>query len=256
MDNPLFGAQMHVNQPIISLKELSFAYTSLKTLQNINYTFGRGTMTAIMGPNGGGKSTLLKLIMGLLKPKSGSITFHHIDSEQIAYLPQLAEMDRHFPLNVKNVVGMGLWKKTGVFKAFTKEDHDNIDLALDQVGLLDYKKRTLSDLSGGQFQRVRFARAILQNADVILLDEPFTAIDTKTSGLLTNLMLEWNATGKTIIAVLHDFEIVRSSFSEALLIARELITHGDPESVLTRDLLLKAHQMIEEPLSITEKLES
>jgi zinc/manganese transport system ATP-binding protein len=233
---------------IITVDNVSFSYTQHKVLKNITHSFAKGSLTAIIGPNGGGKSTLLKLIMGILTPIQGNIHFSSINRSNITYLPQLTEIDRQFPINVKDIIAMGLWQQNGVFHSFSKNDHLKIEEVLDQVGLVGFENRHVGSLSGGQFQRVLFARAMLQNADVFLLDEPFAAVDTATSEILMQLIRDWFAAGKTIIAVLHDYDIVKDFFPETVLIGRSIIASGNPYDVLTTEILLKAHQMVENAL--------
>lgn len=257
MDSALLGYFMLDNsrQNIINIDNVSFSYAHHKVLKNISHAFAKGSLTAIIGPNGGGKSTLLKLIMGILTPSQGNIHFSSIDRNNITYLPQLTEIDRQFPITVKDIVAMGLWQQNGVFQSFSKKDRSKIEEVLAQVGLIGFEDRHVGALSGGQFQRVLFARAILQNADVFLLDEPFAAVDTATSEILMRLIHNWYAQGKTIIAVLHDYDIVKDFFPETVLIARSIIASGDPHNVLTTDILLKAHQMVENALD-HERIES
>lgn len=257
MDSALLGYFMlnHFKQNIININNVSFSYAQHNVLKNITHSFVKGSLTAIIGPNGGGKSTLLKLIMGILTPNQGSVLFSSIDRNNITYLPQLTEIDRQFPINVKDIIAMGLWQQNGVFNSFSKNDHQKIEEVLTQVGLAGYENRHVAALSGGQFQRVLFARAILQNADVFLLDEPFAAVDTATSEILMRLIKNWSIKGKTVIAVLHDYDVVKDFFPDTVLIGRSIIASGNPHDVLTPEILLKAHQMVENALDY-ERIES
>jgi ABC-type Mn/Zn transport systems, ATPase component len=164
---------------------------------------------------------------------------------EIAYLPQLTEIDRSFPLPVFDFVAMGLWHRRGAFGGFRREDDEDVARALARVGLVGFEQRPLDTLSGGQLQRVLFARLALQDAPLILLDEPFTAVDERTIGELMDVVAGWNAEGRTVIAVLHDLELVRRRFPRALLIARRLIAEGDTTAVLTAEHLAGARRHIE-----------
>ena len=208
-------------------------YGSIVALQNISVSFEKGSLTAIVGPNGGGKSTLIKLLSGLIKPQSGYITRAIDAPTDIAYLPQTHTLDRTFPLLASNVIAMGLWPHH-------KEKADIIPQVLAQAGLAGFEKRSLAALSGGQFQRLLFARLIAQNAPIILLDEPFSGIDQATMKDLLSLIHEWHQRGKTIVAVFHDLPLVREHFPVSFLLAQEGIAYGATADVLTLENLARA----------------
>lgn len=180
------------------------------------------------------------MIAGLVKPVSGVIKTCVQHPSQLAYLAQHKDMDRTFPILVEDVVAMGLWSKIGVFGGLTHQDRPLVRDALAQVGLTGFNKRCLTELSGGQFQRLLFARLIIQQANMILLDEPFTGIDAQTTKDLLKLIQQWHQQGKTIIAVLHDIEMIRKFFPNCILIAHELIAAGQTHEVLTTENLAKA----------------
>jgi zinc/manganese transport system ATP-binding protein len=200
---------------------------------------------AVVGPNGAGKSTLLKGIAGALQPLSGGISLPEGAGHRLAYLPQAAELDRTFPISVYDLVAMGLWSRAGVFGRIGRRERHRIEEALAAVGLSGFERRSIATLSGGQMQRVLFARLLLQDAQTILLDEPFTAIDAKTTADLLDLVRRWHDESRTVVAVLHDLDVVKRVFPEALLIAREPVAWGETESVLRPANLLKARRMIE-----------
>jgi zinc/manganese transport system ATP-binding protein len=204
-----------------------------------------GALTAVVGPNGAGKSTLLKGVVGTLKPFSGRIELSGGARTRIAYLPQIAELDRSFPLSVYDLVSMGLWDRTGLFGGIGSQDRRRLDEAIAAVGLTGFERRPIGTLSGGQMQRALFARLLLQDAAVILLDEPFTAIDAKTTADLLDLVRRWHAEERTVVAVLHDLDLVRRVFPETLLIAREPVAWGQTGEVLAPENLLKARRMVE-----------
>ena len=199
-------------------------------------------MTAVIGPNGAGKSTLLKGIVGVLRPSAGVITG---GEHAIAYLPQQAEIDRSFPISVADTVAAGAWKQIGALRALTPELQNTVQAALTTVGLPGFETRPIGSLSSGQFQRVLFARLLVQQAPIIVLDEPFTAVDARTTADLLAVIRGRHHEGATVIAVLHDFEQVRAHFPQTLLLARELIAWGDTERVLTAEHLQRAAGMSE-----------
>jgi zinc/manganese transport system ATP-binding protein len=200
---------------------------------------------AVMGPNGAGKSTLFKGVVGTLKPLAGGIDRNGVLPQDIAYLPQVAEIDRGFPINVYDMVAMGLWRRAGLFGGIGRKQHDQIEVAMSAVGLTGFEERTIGTLSGGQMQRTLFARLLLQDARVIVLDEPFNAIDMKTSADLLALVHRWHSEQRTVLAALHDIDLVRSHFPETLLLAREPVAWGATREVLTPENLLKARRMCE-----------
>jgi zinc/manganese transport system ATP-binding protein len=205
----------------------------------------QGSLTAVVGPNGAGKSTLFKGIVGALKPLAGSIERDGLDARDIAYLPQVTEIDRSFPINVYDVVAMGLWRRKGAFGGIGGKDHRAIEAAIAAVGLTGFEPRPIGTLSGGQLQRMLFARLLLQDARVIVLDEPFTAIDAKTSADLLDLVQRWHRERRTVLAALHDIDLVRANFPQALLLAREPVAWGATAEVLTAENLAKARHMCE-----------
>jgi zinc/manganese transport system ATP-binding protein len=163
----------------------------------------------------------------------------------MAYLPQVAEIDRSFPINVYDMVAMGLWRHAGLFGGIGAKQRDRIEDAIAAVGLTGFEERAIGTLSGGQMQRMLFARLLLQDARVIVLDEPFNAIDAKTSADLLALVRRWHSEQRTVLAAMHDLELVRSNFPETLLLAREQVAWGATRDVLTPENLLKARRMCE-----------
>ena len=226
----------------IRLKDLTLGYDRNPAVHHLDCNFAPGSLTAIVGPNGAGKSTLLKAIGGALKPLEGNIDTR---ARRTAWLPQLAEVDRSLPLDVRGFVAMGLWAEIGAFGSVRPAHRTRIDEALHAVGLHGFERRSLTALSGGQMQRVLFARLLLQDADLILLDEPFTAIDQRTAADLIDLVRRWHGEGRTVLAVLHDHDTVRAHFPETLLLARRKIAHGPTAQVLTPENLFRARQMHE-----------
>jgi zinc/manganese transport system ATP-binding protein len=204
-----------------------------------------GALLAVVGPNGAGKSTLFRGLAGILKPLSGSIDLGGLDVRDIAYLPQSADIDRSFPISVFDFVGTGLWRSIGFFGGIGKPARERITQALAAVGLNGFESRAIGTLSGGQMQRLLFARVLLQDARLIVLDEPFNAIDTKTSADLLALVKRWHGEGRTVLAALHDMELVRDHFPETLLLARGPVAWGATSEVLTAENLMVALRMCE-----------
>ena len=230
----------------IALRDLTVAYDRHPAVHHLTGSFAPGSLTAIVGPNGAGKSTLLKAIVGALRPAAGTVELNGLSRSELAYLPQQAEIDRTFPITVADTVVMGAWTRIGVGIGVNRVISVRASEALSAVGLKGFGRRPIGSLSAGQFQRVLFARMLLQDARVVLLDEPFTAIDARTTRDLLDLVVCWHRReGRTIIAVLHDFDQVRAHFPQALLLAREQIAWGDTHRVLTPENLLSARTMAE-----------
>lgn len=227
----------------IALRNLTLTYHRHPVVHHVSGQFAPGELTAIVGPNGAGKSTLLKAIVGLMQANHGSVETGGLKPHEIAYLPQRAAIARDFPLAVQDVVLLGDWHSSGWFGRVSRSARQRADEALARVGLAGFGKRPVDELSAGQFQRVLFARLLLQDARVILLDEPFTALDARTTAELLELVASWRREGRTVIAVLHDYEQVRSHFPHTLLLAKECIAWGDTATVLTQANLNRANGM-------------
>ena len=224
---------------------LTLGYDQHPAVHHLDGTVEAGSLLAICGPNGAGKSTLLKGISGALQPIGGSIGRGGLDPRAIAYLPQAADIDRSFPVSVFDLVAMGLWRSTGLFGGIGAKRRAAVAQAVEAVGLQGFEDRLIGTLSGGQLQRALFARLLLQDAAVILLDEPFTAIDSKTTADLLALIARWHGERRTVVAVLHDMEMVRQHFTDALLIARSLVAWGPVGEALSPANLGRARKMIE-----------
>lgn len=224
---------------------VTLGYDRHPAVHHLNGEVAPGALVAVIGPNGAGKSTLLRGIVGILRPLDGSIHLGGLDSRDIAYLPQSAEIDRTFPISVFDFVGTGLWRGTGLFGGIGKTAREKILRAIASVGLNGFENRPIGTLSGGQMQRVLFARVLLQDARLIVLDEPFNAIDSKTTVDLLALVKRWHGEGRTVLAALHDMEMVRTHFSETLVLARGPVAWGPTAEVLTPENLLVAMRMCE-----------
>jgi len=195
---------------VLSVKNLSFNYIKHPLFHNIDLTLKKGSMTAIFGPNGIGKTTFLKLISGLIKPCSGNI---QSDIKKIGFLTQRNALDIHFPITLYELVEMGEVSKNSL----------PVQTALETVDLWSMRHKYLDELSGGQFQRGLFARLIVQNPDLILLDEPFNAVDCQTLNYLLNQINIWHKEGKTILAVLHDFDLIKKHFDDCIFMGHDFV---------------------------------
>jgi len=222
----------------VEVHNLTIAYDRHPAVHHVSGSFAPGSLTAIVGPNGAGKSSLLKAMAGLIQPAEGEV--RHAAPGRLAYLPQAAEIDRDFPISVIDLVRMGHWRRVGLFGRIDRTMRDAADAALHAVGLDGFGPRPIGTLSVGQFQRALFARLMLQDAQVILLDEPFAAVDERTTADLLGLVARWHEEGRTVIAVLHDIEQVCRHFPEAVLMARHVLAWGPSAEALRPDLLQQA----------------
>jgi zinc/manganese transport system ATP-binding protein len=229
----------------LELRDVTLGYDRHPAVHHLSGEVASGALLAVVGPNGAGKSTLFRGLVGILKPLAGAISRSGLDFRDIAYLPQIAEIDRTFPISVFDFASTGLWRATGFFGGVGKAQRAKIAQALAAVGLTGFENRGIGTLSGGQMQRMLFARVLLQDAPVIVLDEPFNAIDTRTAADLLALVKRWHDEGRTVIAALHDMDLVRAHFPETLLLAREPVAWGATAEVLTDENLNAARRMCE-----------
>ena len=219
--------------PAFTLEQLTVRYRQHTALHQVSGHFAQGSLTAVIGANGAGKSTLLKSLAGLVEPEPHS-RITPATGLRVAYLPQHSELDRSFPLQVRDCVLTGLWARTGAWGCTTPAMQAQVDAALTSVGLQGMERRAVGSLSSGQLQRTLFARLLVQDADTILLDEPFNAVDRNTTTALLALVQQWHQQGRTVIAVLHDDARVLAHFPHTLLLARECVAWGPTAKVLAR----------------------
>ena len=229
----------------IDLQNLTLGYDRHRAVSGLQTEIIVGSLTAIVGPNGAGKSTLLKGMVGALAPLEGEVILGKLSRENMAYLPQQSDIDRSFPLSVFDLVAMGLWREVGPFGSISRKSSSRVDAAIASVGLTGFESRIIGSLSGGQMQRVLFARLLLQDAAIVLLDEPFTSVDARTMADLICVIQNWHKEGRTVLAVLHDHDTVRAHFPDTLILARELVAHGPTNQVLTAENQFRARQMCE-----------
>lgn len=229
----------------IRVHDLTVAYDRHPAIHHVSGEFKPGSLSAVVGPNGAGKSTLLKAIVGLLRPAEGRVELVGASPADIAYLPQQAEIDRSFPISVLDAVLTGYWRRVGALGRLGEPEREKAMHALEAVGLGGFEDRPIGTLSAGQFQRALFARVMLQDAPVILLDEPFNAIDARTTRDLMDLVKRWHGEGRTIVTVLHDIELVRAHFPDCVMVARECLGWGPTAEVATPSNLMRARRMSE-----------
>jgi zinc/manganese transport system ATP-binding protein len=230
------------NPPPITLDNLTCLHARRPAVHHVSGTFAPGSLTAVVGPNGAGKSTLLRAIAGLHTAIEGHIS---APRASIALLPQSGGLDRAFPIACADVVASGAYSHTGPFRALSARLHGEVEAALHAVGLHGFARRLIGTLSAGQFQRVLFARLMLQNAPIILLDEPTAAVDARTAADLLAIIQSWHREGRTVIVVLHDLDLVARVFPETLLLAREPVAWGPTATAFTPESRLRARLVAE-----------
>jgi zinc/manganese transport system ATP-binding protein len=232
------------NPAAFRFRDLTVGYAGRPAVHHLNGAVVTGSLTAIVGPNGGGKTTLLNAMAGRLLPLGGTIEFDQAGA-RVAYLPQQADIERAFPIDVFELVSLGAWSRIGITHCAGAALRDEVAEAIAQVGLGGFENRPIGSLSAGQFQRALFARVLLSRADIVLLDEPFNAIDARTTRELIDLVKRWHTARRTVVVVLHDLDQVRDHFPECLLLARECIAWGPTPTVLSAPQLERARQLAE-----------
>lgn len=236
---------VQVPNPALEVHDLTVSYQNKPVLWAIDFTIPRGSLVGIIGPNGAGKSTLIKAIMGLIETASGYARAFEkpIDENRllISYVPQRESVDWDFPASVLDVVMMGRFGKLGLFKRPKKADKEAAIECLRDVGMHEYADRQIAQLSGGQQQRVFLARALAQNADLYLMDEPFAGVDVATEKAIITLLKKMRDSGKTVIVVHHDLQSAQNYFDWILLINQRLIASGPIKDVFTSELLQETY---------------
>ena len=229
----------------LAIQGMTVSYGSEPAIYSIDMNVGSSTLTAIIGPNGAGKSTLLKASMGIIPIVSGQVHFFgkplRRTRHRISYVPQRASVDWDFPATVKDVVLMGLYPTLGFLKWVGEEQLKLVQACLSKVGMQDFSHRQIGQLSGGQQQRVFLARALVQNADVYLLDEPFAGVDAATEKAIISVLKDLKSAGKTVIVVHHDLTTVQDYFDHVFLINKSAIAHGPTAKVYTDQNLSKTY---------------
>jgi zinc/manganese transport system ATP-binding protein len=222
-----------VNPPPIHLDRVCLEHGRLAAVRDLSGSFAPGSLTAVVGPNGAGKTTLLRALAGLHPVASGRLDRGGVAPADIALLPQGSQLDRGFPITCRDVVALGLIARVGAFRGIGRGQRTAAEQALAAVGLPDHAGRPIGALSAGQFQRVLFARMMLQDAPVLLLDEPFSAVDAPTAHELLDILQTWHAQGRTIVIVLHDLDLAGALCPQTLLLAGDLIAWGPTVQALS-----------------------
>ncbi len=233
-------------QPAVSFEGVTVRYGSGTAVRHVDARIALGTLTAVVGPNGAGKSTLLNVVSGIKSAAAGRVVLNSCIGHRIAYLPQQSALDRSFPIHVLDLVLLGAWDRTHSLRRVNDVDRQRARDALDAVGLRGVERRPIGALSVGQLQRALFARLLMQDAQLLLLDEPFNAMDNRTTADLLDVLKSWHREGRTVVAVLHDMEQVRVNFTHAILLARQCVACGLIRTVLTAENLALAREMAAE----------
>jgi manganese/iron transport system ATP-binding protein len=230
----------------LSVRGLTVAYRQLRALENVSFDLAWGQLVGVIGPNGAGKSTLLQAMLNLVPHQQQAITLEgkplSQQRQRIAYVPQRSQIDWQYPTTVWDVVLMGRVRQTGWLRSFTPTSRQVALAALERVGMADYRQRSIGELSGGQQQRVFLARALAQQADLFLLDEPFVGVDQKTQTVLFEIFADLRQAGKLVIVVNHDLGAAITHFDHLLVLNRELIASGPRRQVLRPEVLQQAYQ--------------
>lgn len=230
---------------MLKVQDLAVNYRNTWAISGVSFSIQPGQLTVLLGPNGAGKSTMIKAILGLIPLSRGTATFHakplKSQRQRVAYVPQRTQIDWHYPVTVWNVVMMGRTIHTGWFKNPSRQSHQIVQDALYRVGLFEYRHRQIGELSGGQQQRVFLARALAQQAEVFLFDEPFAGIDQKTEEIIFEIFQELKCQNKILLVISHDLGETLTQYDQVLLLNRELIAVGSKSEVLTTENLKKAY---------------
>lgn len=247
---------MDRSDPLILVENVSFSFNGLEVIQNVSFAISPGDFVALIGPNGSGKTSLIRIILGILKPSTGRIVLlgeelsQFTQWQRIGYVPQKAtHMDPYFPASVREVVAMGLLSKKRFPRIFTRQDEAAIDRALDQVDMKALKNRRIGELSGGQQQRVFIARAIVNGPDVLFLDEPTAGVDADTQARFYEMLADLNRKeGLTIVLITHDFGIITKHVNKVACLNQRLFFHGTHDefcsSSVVQELLHGEHHLI------------
>lgn len=239
----------------LSVEHLTVHYDKTAAIWDISFTLQKPSLLAIVGPNGAGKSSLIKAILSLVPKSSGRTSF----LGKVAYVPQRESVDWSFPITVRELVVMGRYSRLGLFRRPKQNDYAAADQLIERVGLSPYKHRQISELSGGQQQRAFLARALLQEAEITFMDEPFIGIDQSTEALLIEILKEMRESGKTVVVVHHNLNAVKKHFDWALLLNRCLVSFGPVQQALSPEHLERAYgqsfALLEDALKLSREVE-
>ena len=229
----------------VRVDNLSVGYDRHPAVVGLSGVFEAGSLTAVVGPNGSGKSTLLKALAGHCRPLDGRVDLGGLKPADVAYLPQAHGLDLKFPLTLIDLVGFGLIGRRGLFGGYGAADRVRLRDLMAQVGLEGLERRPIGSVSGGQLQRALFARVMAQDAKLVLLDEPFNGVDARAAEDLAQLMAAWPDQGRTVIAVLHDLDLVRRLCPSSLVMARQAVAWGPTEQSVSPEQLTRARKLAE-----------
>lgn len=231
--------------PVLEVHNLSASYNRRPVLWDIDFRLAGGQLVGIVGPNGSGKTTLLRNIMGLMEADSGYVRLFGAElkavRDRVSYVPQRESVDWDFPVSVREVVEMGRYTTKNLMRRLKRNDHDQVDQALEKVGMLEYAQRQISQLSGGQQQRVFLARSLAQDADLYLMDEPFVGVDAATEEAILKVLSDLRKQGKTVVIVHHDLQTAYQYFDSMVLLNTRLVAYGPKEEVFTQEVLQEAY---------------
>ncbi|MGD1704218.1 metal ABC transporter ATP-binding protein [Dapis sp. BLCC M229] len=231
---------------MLIVQDLSVRYRSFTALNNVSCTFDAGELVGIIGPNGAGKSTMVKAMLGLIHSATGTALLKGKpltpQLSQVAYVPQRSQIDWDYPVTVWNVAMMGRTLQTGLFRRPSPQSRELVKAALQRVGMYEYRDRSISDLSGGQQQRVFLARALAKEAELLILDEPFTGVDRKTESIMFDIFNELKAEAKTLLIITHDLSKTLDNYDQLLLLNKHVVAKGPRHEVMTEDNLLTAYE--------------
>lgn len=239
-----FSAVRLVNgrrEAVLAVNGLTVLYDGEPVLEDISFEVMRGDSVAIIGPNGAGKSTLMKAIMGLLQPQSGRIAQNGSAAGRFGYIPQHEEVNWDFPVTVRDVVMMGCIRQIGWFRLPRRSHRHQVDAALARVAMSDFADRQIGELSGGQRRRVFIARALAQEADILLLDEPFSGVDASAQASLLDVLASLHHDGLTLLLSTHDLGLAFNHFDKVLALSQRLVAFGPPNTVYTPDTLARLY---------------
>ena len=223
---------------VLQIRNLALGYPDLTLFRQLSFDIEAGSTLAVLGANGSGKSTFIKLLLGLIEPLAGRLIWPQGQPREIGYLAQMTEFDRRFPIRVRDLAAMGAWRSMGLWSGLDRAARQRVEAALDAAGILPLADKPLHILSGGELQRALFARVILQDAPLILLDEPFAAVDQRTEAHLLTIIKSWRDQGRAVALVVHDLSAVLDHCSHALLLGNGSATYGLVEDVLTAERLV------------------
>lgn len=230
----------------IDVKNLTVSYGPVPALLDVSVAIKQGQIVGVIGPNGSGKSTLIKSILGFVHPDVGEVSLFGKEVSKtrglVAYVPQRGSVDWDFPITVREVALMGRYGKVPWWRDLSKEDYQIADDALHQVRMHEYSRRQIGQLSGGQQQRVFMARALAQDAQILLLDEPFAGVDAATERAILDVLTEAKESGKTMVVVHHDLGTAAEYFDELILLKQRMFAFGPPSKVLDPELLCDVYE--------------